>query len=264
MLLDQTIIQVNSEIKSIIEFHTEGDANWPIWDRYITINGKKAYHIGNICGTCGFFFTQLKDAHKLSLDINNTREKLANGLVKLDAALINQLALLMPNGKYHVLLSRIRPKLILPGQEGDYFSEEKIVLWEDLRYEDLHNPNTNYYRLKTMGWPEKRRSFFEFLIPLFAQEHLDENRVIYYQDLLIKSASYEPTAFALSVADCKYPYSARMSHLCLAHYLLDGHHKIQAAAFLGKPLTLISFLAVDSSNLFPNELDEVLSLLIKS
>lgn len=36
-------------------------------------------------------------------------------------------------------------------------------------------------------------------------------------------------------------------HWCLAHYLLDGHHKTFAASEVGKPITLLSFLSLDES-----------------
>lgn len=53
--------------KSRIGFATEGGGKWAEWDRFITLNGKRAYHIGNICGTCAFFFERLPGANdKLS------------------------------------------------------------------------------------------------------------------------------------------------------------------------------------------------------
>jgi hypothetical protein len=32
-------------------------------------------------------------------------------------------------------------------------------------------------------------------------------------------------------------------HWCLSHYLLDGHRKVYAAAELGMPVSILSFLA---------------------
>jgi hypothetical protein len=46
--------------KSPLGFSTEGGGAWKEWDRFITFEGKKAYHIGNVCGTCPFFFTLCK------------------------------------------------------------------------------------------------------------------------------------------------------------------------------------------------------------
>ncbi len=59
-----------------------------------------------------------------------------------------------------------------------------------------------------------------------------------------------PTALAVSLLDVRGPADDRegepevTTHACLAHYLLDGHHKTFAAARAGKPLTLLSFLAL--------------------
>jgi hypothetical protein len=36
-------------------------------------------------------------------------------------------------------------------------------------------------------------------------------------------------------------------HWCLAHYLLDGHHKMYSAYLAEKPITLLSFLTTVES-----------------
>ena len=59
----------------------------------------------------------------------------------------------------------------------------------------------------------------------------------------------KPTAIAISILDIKQPADwndgiISSSHWCLAHYLLDGHHKIFAASKTGEPMTLLSFLAL--------------------
>jgi len=59
------------------------------------------------------------------------------------------------------------------------------------------------------------------------------------------AAGAMPTAVALSVLDVKGPAMCGVDHWCLAHYLLDGHHKVAAAASAGRPLTIITFLATD-------------------
>ncbi len=37
------------------------------------------------------------------------------------------------------------------------------------------------------------------------------------------------------------------AHWALTHFLLDGHHKMEAAAREGRPLRLLSLLAVEAS-----------------
>ena len=50
MLLDNSKTTV-TDSASIIGFATEGGGDWPEWDRYLTINETKAFHIGNVCGS---------------------------------------------------------------------------------------------------------------------------------------------------------------------------------------------------------------------
>ncbi|MEN9868439.1 MAG: hypothetical protein RL748_4029 [Pseudomonadota bacterium] len=50
MLLETKEIEV-AESNSVLGFATEGGGAWKIWDRYLTIDGQHAYHIGNICWT---------------------------------------------------------------------------------------------------------------------------------------------------------------------------------------------------------------------
>lgn len=44
---------------SILAFETAGSGHWAEWDRYLTIDDQRAFLIGNICGTCEFFFERL-------------------------------------------------------------------------------------------------------------------------------------------------------------------------------------------------------------
>jgi hypothetical protein len=76
----------------------------------------------------------------------------------------------------------------------------------------------------------------------------------------------QPTALALSVLDVKQPADwdgepAITEHYCLAHYLLDGHHKTHAASELNKPITMLSFLAIDESLASEKEIKQVVDVL---
>ena len=55
-----------------------------------------------------------------------------------------------------------------------------------------------------------------------------------------------PTALALSIADVRCVSQRRLDWK-LIHFLLDGHHKIEAASRLGREITLLSFLSVSES-----------------
>lgn len=246
MLLDKCQTTIGGS-KSIVAFQTEGGGSWSVWDRYITIDGKKAYHIGNICGTCSFLFERLEGANQ-SINVDNVVDQLNTGLTKLDPFVVDALKQVMPNGKYHVLLSQGCPTIIRPGQEGDYFSKEQVDLWgTDCFWCMPHSPKTEYYRLQTATLSHQR-CLFEFLVPMFPHDWLDKDRVAQYREMA--SQGQMPSAVTLSVLDVKGPANwegekAIISHWCLAHYLLDGHHKVYAAAATGKPLTFVSFLAVE-------------------
>ena len=78
-----------------------------------------------------------------------------------------------------------------------------------------------------------------------------------------------PTAIALSVLDIKQPAGwdgepAITSYWCLAHYLLDGHHKVFAASKAGLPFTLISFLATEQGISSPEQVEQVIKIIERS
>lgn len=50
---------------------------------------------------------------------------------------------------------------------------------------------------------------------------------------------------ALSVLDVKGPAETGVDHWCLGHFLLDGHHKVAAAARTGRSLTVLAFIALE-------------------
>ena len=69
------------------------------------------------------------------------------------------------------------------------------------------------------------------------------------------------TAVALSLLDVKGPYVGGIDHWCLTYVLLDGHHKMAAAALSRRPLTLVSFRDCDLSVASPAKIEAVLDLL---
>ncbi|WP_333734145.1 hypothetical protein [Streptomyces sp. IBSBF 3010] len=60
-----------------------------------------------------------------------------------------------------------------------------------------------------------------------------------------------PTAVAISTLDVCQPAVDRgdyyFAHWGLTHFLLDGHHKLEAAATAGRPVRLLSLLALGES-----------------
>lgn len=273
MIIDKIKVTVKNS-QSVIAFVEEGG-----FDRYLTIGDQKAFHMGNTCGSCNFVFRRLGAArvvenywwcNKTSSDgISNVTEemisKLNSGLNTLDPKFVGELKLIMPKGNYEVILTQATPKLVSPNQPGDYFAEEQAELigldrWDELPY----YPETKYYRLHKAPMPPYSR-FFEFLIPIFCFGFLDKERIAFYENMLENGNM--PTAVALSVIDSYAPADRRTEttiykDVCLAHYLIDGHHKVYAAARLGKPLTILSFIAINHGKSTQSEVKECLQLLL--
>lgn len=234
--------------KSIISFETTGGGGWKEWDRYITIEGKKAFHIGNICGTCSFFFERLEGANgsvqKISpRDISKTFQQ---GISNLNNDFLSSVSKILPNGEYEVSIMEVNPEFIELGTNQDYFSNEQIKVWGIDGFWGLpHYPKVKYFRGLTKEINDSIK-LFEFIVPTFPVNWLEEETVEKYKGII--SGGNKPTALCLSVLDIKEPadYEDNLKHTehwCLTHYIIDGHHKVYAASLLNEPITLMTFLA---------------------
>lgn len=251
--------------KSIVSFDTKGGGQWEKWHRFISIDGKPAYEIGNICGTCSFYFERLEGANQ-SVHPTDLIEQLNEGFDTLDRKTIERIAEIIPNGKYKVLLLKIHPKKAELGTDKDYFANEEIKLWGiDGFWGMPHNPKIKYYRGTDQPIKQDEK-VFEFIIPIFPQTWLQPDRVEFYKQQIENGKT--PTAICLSVLDIKAPAvwiddqkPEYTGHWCLAHYILDGHHKMFVATELNKPLNIISFLATEQGI---NETKEDIETLLKN
>ena len=251
---------------SALGFTRTAGGNWPEWDRFLTLDGKPAYHIGNVCNTCEFFFERL-DGATHSLSAEQLGAELAAGTPSMELSRIEALGALLPPADYVPFYTRLPVKLVRPGEPGDYYAHEQVATWGVDAFWGLpHDPRTEYYRGRVVPLsPVKfgNRAIFEFVVPMFPHAWLDAHRVAEYRT---RVAEDPPTALALSVLDVKSPADwqiqpAVVEHWCLSHYLLDGHHKTYAAATGDKPLGLLSFLAVSQSISTSNQALEVVSQL---
>ena len=85
--------------ESRIGFATEGDENWPEWDRFITLDGKKAYYIGNICETCAFLFERLDGAND-RVAPTELSKTLKDGIARLDEEALRMVAGALAEGAH--------------------------------------------------------------------------------------------------------------------------------------------------------------------
>jgi hypothetical protein len=228
-----------------IGFATQGGGQWAEWDRFITLDGKKAYHIGNVCGTCAFVFERLEGATD-KVSPTELSGRLRSGLKQIDDDVVRTATSILPAGRYNVLLLRCVPRLVSPSKEGDYFFEEQVALWGlDGFWGVPHYAKVEYYRT-AISRMSNHRGLFEFLVPMFPKNYLHAETISSYKKAL--SQRHLPTALAVSILDVKQPANWDgnpdvTEHWCLSHYLLDGHHKVYAASELGVPVSILSFLA---------------------
>jgi len=260
VLLQSTALEI-TESDSIIGFERQGGAGWKEWDRYLVLDSKRAYHIGNMCETCHFFFERLEGANR-SVSPSQVSEALEIGLEDIDSAILNQVSKIMPIGKYRVGLFDVSPRLVTPGTNLDYFTTEQVQLWGlDSFWGFPHHPKTEYYRLGSLPFNDENW-LYEFLIPMFPKRWLKKQMLDSYGKKLAEGK--KPTALAVSVLDLKGPAewdeseSGPKRHLCLAHYLLDGHHKTYAASLANETITLLSFLALSESIIDEQYINSVL------
>lgn len=240
-ILEQKPLTIKNS-KSRIAFEYTGGGSWPEWYRHLCIDGEKLMQIGNICSSCPFFFEKMGLRPRICPEILS--DQLNQGLHKLDPEVVDALSLLMPNGNYHVILSEVTPELCHPGDPNDYFAHEQK---EDfgLPMTPIHDPKGDYYRLSSTLDDKEDELFCEFLVPFSNPSILDQKRLSGYQKHL--EAGEKPTLVTIGVFDIKASEDVADApwHLCLAHYLLDGHHKSYAAAQTERPLTMLSFIALD-------------------
>lgn len=143
-LLDKTNRTV-ADSRSAIGFATTGGGAWEVWDRYLTVDGKHAYHVGNVCGTCAFFFERMEGANK-GIEVGALTSTLAEGITDLDTALVDTLAQLVPGSAYVVALLRLTPQRVQLLGTNDYFAFEQVENIGIDRFWDLpHYTKIPYY-----------------------------------------------------------------------------------------------------------------------
>lgn len=232
--------------------------------RQLLLDDRPAFELSFWCGTCSFLFERLEGAtEKLSLETQENR--LNRGLAAIDQEVLDAFGVLLPRGEYVPLLLRLEPRLVCPGDRGDYFSHEQLDTWRVDGFWGLPNyPHTPYYRSLetsvsggTSGVGESTDAqLYEFVVPMVPPSWNDPARVAQYTQALEQRTP--PTAVAISLLDICQPAMLQgpeenyYAHWCLTHFLLDGHHKLQAAAKAGLPVQLLAIVSIDNS-LAPRE-----------
>lgn len=233
------------------------------WYCHITVAGERIFEYASPCGTCGILFKKLRSpADQIS---DSEAVKLLGKLDKIPSdAILERLARVLEPDTYHPIIMEGKVEYITPGTPSDYFATEVLQVFgpEPPEYENPINPGTTYYRFGPnfeMDRTGRRTGPHKALItsivmPLHDPTQLNQERVVFWKQQYKNGARL--TALAVSVIDNQAPFDAPYNHeypykemFLLTHCLLDGHHRVQAAAELGVPIRILSFLSRKFSRL---------------
>lgn len=222
----------------------------PFAARYLFMSGKPAFELSLWCGTCPFLFrrkagangTLSSDAQRLTL--------LEESLSSIDPNALDTFSPLLPEGEFLPLLLEVRPVLVAPNDDRDYFTHEQVATWGVDSFWGLpESPRGFYYRtFETRVKADEH--LYEFVVPMVPPGWNDASRVTEYERSMAEGRV--PTAVALSTLDVCQPAIDDDStdyyvHWGLTHFLLDGHHKFEAAARSGAPVRLLALLSLNGS-----------------
>ena len=216
--------------------------------RLLQLDGSPAFELSYWCGTCQFLFRRLEGA-KQTVSPEDAEGTLRRGIDAIDDELANIFGTVLATGTYIPVLLEVQPELILPAAPGDYFSVEQVATWGVEPFWGLPEyPRTPYYRTFQTA-VDAEAHLFEFVVPMVPPTWNDPTRVDFYKAALGEGS--RPTAVAVSTLDICEPATDVgddvYAHWGLTHFLIDGHHKVQAASEARAPITLLSLIALDAS-----------------
>lgn len=217
-------------------------------NRVLYLNEDPAFELTFWCGTCALLFQRQEGANQ-TVSLEECQARLADGLTDLDGEIVDTFGRLLGTDSYLPLLLRVSPALVQPLGADDYFSHEQVATWGLNPFWGLPEyPSTPYYRTFQTAVAGDAH-LYEFIAPMVPPSWNNSARVEEYLQKL--QAGAEPTAVAVSTLDVCQPATDAASdyyaHWGLTHFLLDGHHKVEAAAKSGRPLTLLALLASRAS-----------------
>jgi hypothetical protein len=226
--------------------------------RRLRLDGEDAFDLSFWCGTCPLVFERLEGSNR-TLSSTDLQERLNSGVSSIDEELQAAVSALMSTGTYVPLLLSVFPKLVSPGSKGDYFTHEQVAHRGIDGFWGLpHHPKTPYYR--GGSWQiDEHELLFEFIVPMVPPRWNNAVRVAEYEIQL--RAGRTPTVLAMSIVDHTQPFDSFDSHSGLMHFILDGHHKLEAAARARMPITLMSFLSIEDSLEHPQRVRDIARLI---
>ena len=228
--------------------------------RVIKVGSAVAAEVHSSCGTCPFLFTVAPEGVDASALVTAAREETEFGIDDLSSPVVDDIGAVLPSGNYHVALFRALPQRVGTGSTKDYFAAEGLQGWPGLSWAGPSSGRSNYYRSGTtpVSVPYDRdATLFEFIVPLQPRDNLDPQRIDHYRQLL--RSGYQPTAIALSAYDSKASWDVDVEHFILSNYLVDGHHKTEAAHLEDTEITLLAFISTRLAAGYPLEAYEAIA-----
>lgn len=220
--------------------------------RRLTLRGQEIFDLALWCGTCPAVFTKLGEPPHADLEV--VHERLNVGLQAIDDEVLSAYGQVLPEAEYTALLLEVRPQLVSPGDPGDYFAREQVATWGINAIDGVEDPATPYYRTfeASLG---SGQHLFEFVVPMVPPTWNSQERV----DDYLRSDDEPGTAVAYSLLDVVQPAMDQGEnhdqHWVLTHFLLDGHHKMEAAARAHRSVRLLSIVDERVSLAEPDHLD---------
>ncbi|MHA0041310.1 hypothetical protein [Deinococcus sp. PEB2-63] len=225
--------------------------------RALQVHGQAVAHIGWGSDTLPALVQALPPTQRPPLvAVAETQEALAGGLHSLDWVTATRLGSLLPPGWYLANLVTIRPAPVVPGDPLDYLPNELERYWPGQGV----SSRAEAVSYRAPGWREPGMITFldgrqvpgeaagvSVLLPTQPAETLNADRVAFYREVF--RLGRQPTAVSLQVVEERDSNSQTdgqpLERLTLSvHLLVDGHHKVQAAALEGTALTMLAFTAL--------------------
>lgn len=235
--------------------------------RYLFRAGNPAFELSYWCGTCSFLFERQSGANGTMSETLGVLDELEGPVESFADGFFARFSSLLPEGDFLPLLLEVEPELVAPHDERDYFTHEQVETWGVDDFWGLpENPRSFYYRtFETRVAPDEH--LYEFVVPMVPPSWNDRGRVEHYMDLMDHGVT--PTAVALSTLDICQPADDDDSrdyyaHWGLTHFLLDGHHKLEAAARAGQRVRLLALVSKGGSLATPEDISRLPELLRQS
>lgn len=273
------IVEIHNA-EPIIRFAASGP------ERCLTIRGRRVVKMWAGCDTCAISFERVPS---VGIGAFEVAERLRAGSGVDDRDLLETASRLLPTDKYHVTELHGRPVTTRPGDGTDYFKTESFGTFGP----DAGSSDSAYWVARKVtlppdamvptprglvtdedaaflpiarrdDWvgprPAARKWFVHLIVPLHPIDELDRARIDQYRSDIASGS--RPVALAVSMLDIRAPEFVRnedmyAEHWTLSSFVLDGHHKIQAAAELGAPIRVLVFATADDHLIWDRSYDAV-------